>query len=158
MLEFVLSGVLCSSMSNLIGSIDVPRNIINHQLYNKSYVSSQVANYLNEKLFYNLNRLESFKYLDYGWNGYNAESFPNTLIDLIKSQLYILKIQPEVFPTARKSIQLEYKRNNGDYLEFEVFNDKVIMYCETNDYENEEIIKLEDINKMVEDFYGRVQE
>lgn len=39
--------------------------------------------------------------------------------------LYKLPIEPMIFCTARDSIQLEYKKYNGDYLELEIYENKL---------------------------------
>lgn len=44
----------------------------------------------------------------------------------MKDVLAGLDVEPDVFPTARDSIQLEYENSSEDYLEFEVFPDKRI--------------------------------
>ncbi|KJE25644.1 hypothetical protein LG52_3208 [Geobacillus kaustophilus] len=36
--------------------------------------------------------------------------------------------QPKLFPTARDSIQLEFEKENGDYLEFELFENKIDVF------------------------------
>ena len=36
--------------------------------------------------------------------------------------------QPQVFPTANNSIQIEYDGENGSYLEFQISNKKAIEY------------------------------
>jgi hypothetical protein len=50
-------------------------------------------------------------------------------------QLSLLRALPpeHLFPTYRGSIQFEYERASGDYLEFEVFSDRVDAYFETAD-------------------------
>lgn len=105
-------------------------------------------------LLNNIDKVNSFQHLNLGWNGYEADPIDKSIIDDVKSQLYLLSIQPDVFPTARNSVQLEFHHDNGNYLEFEIFRDKVVKLCETNNKEIEQEIKLEEINKMVDEFYG----
>lgn len=61
------------------------------------------------------------------WNGEGAAKFDKDLIlkciQLINSK--DLKHQPEIFPTGRDSIQFEYEKENGDYLEFEIYSDHI---------------------------------
>ncbi len=66
----------------------------------------------------NLMKLDSFKELENDWNGYGAEPFNEEHIEKVKFLVSLLKIQPEIYPTARNSIQLEY----GE-LEYEIFSD-----------------------------------
>ena len=59
------------------------------------------------------------------WNGYAAKAFDKEFIDYcldIGNKLYLI---PQVFPTANKSIQLEYEID-GRYMEIEIYMDKII--------------------------------
>ena len=89
----------------------------------------------------NIHKVSSFSNLKKGWNGYDAKPISTTLVEMVKEALVSLSTyQPEVFPTGRNSIQLEYEKENGDYLEFEIFEDgKVSMYLSKG---NEEVEKL----------------
>lgn len=107
----------------------------------------------------NLQTIEDFLLLGENWNGNHAPPFNNVLIeatqDIIKN---IREDQPDIFPTARESIQLEYEKENEDYLELEVFKDKIIVLMIINDEETEYDISLTDfqkINAIIGDFYER---
>lgn len=102
-----------------------------------------------------LARLDEIAGLVHDWNGYGAEPFSNSLVNLVRGIIMRLPVEPEVFPTARKSIQLEYSQN-GEYIEFEIFSlDRVEMYVEHSDdsYEERTIVSSE-IIKEVGKFYG----
>lgn len=68
-----------------------------------------------------LSQIEQFNLLEENWNGNHAEVFSKELVDKAKRILNLLSDEPEVFPTARNSIQFEYEKINGEYLEFEIF-------------------------------------
>ena len=68
----------------------------------------------------NLIKLDSFKELKKDWNGYGAEPFNEEHIEKVKFLVSLLKIQPDIYPTARNSIQLEFGYNE---LEYEIFSD-----------------------------------
>ncbi len=104
----------------------------------------------------NIHKVSSFSNLKKGWNGYDAEPIDTSLIERVKEILVSLSTyQPEVFPTGRNSIQLEYEKENGDYLEFEIFEDgKISMYLSKGNEEVEELITVENIRRKVENFYG----
>lgn len=68
----------------------------------------------------NLEKLNHFSTFEKNWNGYEADPLPDNIIEVTRKILKRLSVQPEMFPTARDSIQLEYERENGDYLEFEI--------------------------------------
>lgn len=62
------------------------------------------------------------------WNEHGAKSFNKSHIKLYNTLLNLLPYQPEIFPTANGSIQLEYDGQNESYLEFEVFPEYVTSY------------------------------
>ncbi len=57
------------------------------------------------------------------WNGYGAPPFTKGHIDMAKMVVAMLSQAPDVLPTGRKSIQLEYRNDQGYYLELELFED-----------------------------------
>lgn len=114
--------------------------------------------YYTDNLIRNLAKLRRISMLEYNWNGYGSEPFSTELISQAKNLLREIHIQPEIFPTATGTIQLEYEKDNGDYLEFQ-FNGSG--QCEAFKLVNgvEEYLSVlefpEAINELVEDFYGR---
>ena len=75
----------------------------------------------------------------------------------IEQALWIVKkanIQPDIFPTGKLSIQLEYEKKNGDYLEFECYENKIEWFKTINEVESEGASSYEDFeyNAMVEEF------
>ncbi|MBQ7168567.1 MAG: hypothetical protein IJR63_01525 [Synergistaceae bacterium] len=92
---------------------------------------------IQDELTSNLERLEDIARLDSDWNGYGAKPFTRTLIAEVRNIIQYLSEQPEIFPTGRESIQLEYHLPDESYLEFEVFEDKVVaMQVTGTDYDN----------------------
>lgn len=92
---------------------------------------------IQDNLVCNLERLENIAELKTNWNGYGAEPFSVALVEEVKDIILNLNEQPEIFPTGRNSIQLEYHLRDESYLEFEVFEDKVIaMQVSGTDYDN----------------------
>lgn len=55
-----------------------------------------------------------------GWNGNGAPAFPATLINKIRMIIEELFIQPEIFPTALQTIQLEFNNSRRDHMEIEI--------------------------------------
>lgn len=104
--------------------------------------------------------IEILKDLEYNWNGYGAEPMPEKLIAHTENLLQNLSELPEVFPTANKSIQIEYEKTNGEYLEFEMFeDDRVHMFRINSDgteYNEEFQFDLQKIDRYVREFYGRI--
>jgi len=69
----------------------------------------------------NIEKLNEFLDLRENWNGNNAKPFKEEVIDKCIDLINLLSIdnQPEIFPTARNTIQFEYD-NKNKYLEFEI--------------------------------------
>src|SRR5699024_3614962 len=109
----------------------------------------------------NVNKVKSFLNLEQNWNDKDALPFTPDLVFKTIQLLLAMDKQPEIFPTSRESIQFEYEKNNGDYLEFEIFQDGIHMFF-MNDYDTElekelAINNTKKINKIVSDFYeGRI--
>ncbi|MCR5097982.1 MAG: type II toxin-antitoxin system Phd/YefM family antitoxin [Lachnospiraceae bacterium] len=106
----------------------------------------------------NMNRLEVFKSFKDGWNGYDAGAFDPKLIDKVRDILEKQDIQPEIFPTALGTIQLEYDNSRGDHMEIEVGMEKkteVFTVLNTGQIITDEIDSdARAIRKMVGVFYG----
>lgn len=113
-----------------------------------------------EKLIKNMQKLQSIKELEKNWNGYDAEPISPQVIQITQRLLPDLYEQPEVFPTGRDTIQLEYEKTNGDYLEFEIAASEIMaLRMDPYDNEHEWVINhdgetIEEINKAVKEFYG----
>ena len=52
--------------------------------------------------------------------------------------LKVLPILPDIFLTFRDSVQFEYEKSNGAYLEFEVFEDKISIFGLSSDGKEKE--------------------
>ena len=94
----------------------------------------------------NIQRLDEISKLKDNCNGYDAKTFPSDLISKCKTIASGHDIEMVVYPTGRQSIQFQYD-NNGDYLEFEVFQDHTIaMYVPKRDYSRAETCRITDDN------------
>ena len=74
----------------------------------------------DESLKDNLATLDDISNLEANWNGYGAQPISKQLINKTKKIIIGLKRQPELFPTAAGTIQLEYDGENGSYLEIQI--------------------------------------
>lgn len=107
----------------------------------------------------NIMMLNSFLDLKPDWDFNGAPSIPIELVMRVRSLIYGLTIQPEIYPTPRESIQLEYRSPDKSYLEIELFNSgSARAMCKPH---NEDAF-VEDvpftaagINKVVENLYAR---
>ncbi len=106
----------------------------------------------------NLKKLEIIRGLKEDWNGNGAPAFDDSLIDKVSKIINELTIQPEVFPTALGTVQLEYDNSRRDHMEIEIGEtDEVEIFIST--YDGKELFDTitsssEDINRKVSEFYG----
>ncbi|PAF35562.1 hypothetical protein CHH58_16020 [Terribacillus saccharophilus] len=93
-----------------------------------------------QKKHENVQLINSFRNLKYDWNNNGAEPFRSGLLDITIDLVKRLDVQPDVFPTARDSIQFEYE-DDEIYLEFEIFEDRAEIFVDNNGNEYEEVIE-----------------
>ena len=116
-----------------------------------------------DKLKENLDRLNAIADFKDNWNGYGAIPFSSELIHSAKNILLNLNKQPDLFPTAQPSIQLEYECNDESYLEINIFEDKIsVMQILQEDYDNAifwdlSCYDIEQINKIINQFFSPCQ-
>ena len=132
-------------------------NSISREYFNSNNILFLSNDIISNKKIESLARLVEIGGLQDNWNGNGASHFSNELLDFAKGIILDLSIQPAIFPTARDSIQLEYENNLGDYLEFELFNNKKVTMFSFNHIGTTEntAISCEEINELVGRFYGR---
>ena len=80
----------------------------------------------NPTVIKSMKRLEDIARLGNDWNGYGATKFTAALILKCEKIIEKLSYQPEIYPTGRKSIQFQYELNDKSYLEFEIYEDKIM--------------------------------
>ena len=107
---------------------------------------------------HNLKKLSQIRSMKKNWNGNGAPPFPSALIDKVESLIRKLIIQPEVFPTALCTIQLEYDNCRRDHLEIEINGSDtaevfMIKFNGEESYENIAVTP-EAINERIGVFYG----
>ena len=105
----------------------------------------------------NMEKLERMKQFGENWNGYGASPISRSVIGKAECLLPLLFCQPKIFPTACNSIQFEYEKSNGEYLELEVTHDKIAVFqidVTGNEHEFDVSNTADEINKVVKEFYG----
>ena len=107
---------------------------------------------------FNLKKLESIKSLKNGWNGNDAPAIPKVVIQKVRDIIELSDIQPEIFPTALKTIQLEFDNSRRDHMEIEIGADDtaeifIVNYAGGESFE-EISAEPSAINKRVRAFYG----
>lgn len=118
------------------------------------YFAHNISTQLPYGVLKNIARLESFRNFRANWNGNGALPFRERVIDKAKLILFNLPKQPEIFPTARQSVQFEYEKENGDYLEFEIFEDSISCLEIVSGMESESQIDESEIFSVVNNFYA----
>ncbi len=95
--------------------------------------------------------MKSFKDLEYGWNGDSAKPIPDSVIKTSQEILFSISSKlPEVYPTGRESIQLEYDKNEKS-LEIEIFEDRFeIAIFDQTDLLSEDVFRLDEKSKINE--------
>ena len=106
----------------------------------------------------NKEKLSVIKNLKDDWNGNGAPAFSDELIAKISDLIDELMIQPEIFPTALGTIQLEYDNSGHDHMEIEIgLQDEaeifIVNYNGKESFENI-TVSAAAINDRIKDFYG----
>ena len=128
--------------------------------YSELYAGSEESNQLSEEdaKAGNLKKLEEIGSLKDNWNGKGAPAIPPVLIKKTRALLKSLTIQPEIFPTALETIQLEFDNSRHDHMEIEIgTSDKAEVFVapyDDSEYCEEIRSTAASINKRVMAFYG----
>lgn len=114
----------------------------------------------NEKqlLRKNIKNLSEIGQFQDNWNQYGAKKFSQELV--FKCMQIItstdLSFQPEIYPTARRSIQMEYEPDRNHYFEIEVFDNSIKLYAKELGEENKkENLSIDDTIRELNDFQTR---
>jgi len=125
----------------------IPSKVEFTRLYDSRRYS--LTDYKRNKLI-----LNNFLKLEENWNLNKAQKFSSNLINKSLKLLAKMEFQPQIFPTSRNSIQFEYEKENGDYLEVEIFDKSIQIYQNKNNCEIEkELNNFDDIKKTVGTFH-----
>ncbi len=122
-------------------------------ILNKTNAKDALSNYIHQlMLIYAYKKINSFKSLKQNWNDNGADPIDdaviNNAINVIK-KISFMKKYPEIYPTARNSIQFEFDFN-GIYFELEVFTDKIQYLIDNNNTMADGLTDLESINTLIE--------
>lgn len=103
-----------------------------------------------------MNAINEVRKLQFNWNGNNAEPFSETVLQKSTMILNNLEYVPDIYPTACNSIQFEYEKVSGEYLEFEIFDTFVNVFKINSDKTEEEFEEndFNNLKKLVNEFYG----
>jgi hypothetical protein len=119
-----------------------------------NFTNNLLVFFTHSKLSKNLERIKEIGLLEQNWNDNEAAPFTKKLLYKARAIVCDLDIQPDIFPTAAESIQIEYK-TKGRYLEFEIFEDVIIMLKISADgTEIEKEVAQNSIKTIVQEFYN----
>lgn len=152
-----LSLVVFSSVSGNCNT-DVYNQV--YSTYNNSEYRnvSEISNPSNSIVFFdyskykqNVSIIEDYSLLQDNWNGYGALQINKDVISTVNELLSTLIYQPDVFPTGRGGIQIEYQKTDDSYLEFEFFPNGQIgmLKIDSNQNEEERFVNLSEISTIV---------
>jgi len=102
----------------------------------------------NKRILRNLANLKS------NWNGYGGKSIPQGVIDQKEKIISDLDYQPQIFPTGRGTIQIEYFKNDDNLLEIEISDEEVFVYKVENGEDFEGSVEFDNLSEMVTSFYA----
>ena len=107
---------------------------------------------------HNLNKLDQIRSMKDNWNGNGAPAFPVELISKVAKLIDKMPIQPQLFPTALTTIQLEFDNSLKDHMEIEIGlgDEAQVFIVKSSGEETEGNIRASSdaINKKVLEFYG----
>lgn len=101
-----------------------------------SHVSAQ-KKFSLDRLKQNKKIIRSLAALEEGWNGYGGRTIEPQLISQVESILPEFEIQPQIFPTGRGSIQLDFVKSEDVFLEVEISSTEIFAYRKSGEKEEE---------------------
>lgn len=118
------------------------------------------SGFLDLLKFENINKLQCMSSFQEDWNGVGGLAFSESSINLFKEIIENLCKQPNIAPTGRGSLLMQYELDDNSILAFEVREEKVEMVCvPKGDYSSARIEVFTNdfigqINIQVAHFYG----
>lgn len=128
-------------------------------LESRSRISNNIDICFNSSMQRNLQKLSEIALLKENWNGYGAKPISHFVLKRAESIIREIIEQPDLFPTADDSIQIEYEKSNGAYLEIQITNKEsyevFLMEEENSDGQTFFIdATIKEINEQVKKFYA----
>lgn len=131
-------------------------------MLNKKFLIDITREVLNHAQQENLRKLEQISLLADNWDGNGAKAFDKRLVAKVKDLIGALGVQPEIFPLSYGSIQMEYTKEDGSYLEFEINLNDTWDAFEVNENGEESAFSVaadaEAVNKVAKDFMQNPKE
>lgn len=110
--------------------------------------------YSLDKLKHNKRVLRNLANLKSNWNRYGGEPIDQEVIDKTEKMLSDLDYQPQIFPTGRGTLQIEYFKNEDNLIEIEISNNEVFVYRIHNGEDFEGSVEFDNLSEMITSFYA----
>lgn len=108
----------------------------------------------NSKLKRNLEKLNSIAKLEQNWDLYGSDVIDERLINKVEKLLRSLKHQPEVFPTGNGGIQLDFFKDDDNFLEIEITIDEINLVRVIAGVDEEcELYNINEVINTINEFY-----
>lgn len=130
--------------------------VLRHKIdYLQRAITSQAKELFVLRKEMNLQKIDKIAALDKNWDGEGGEPIPEQII--LKTKCIILdlelNVQPQIFPTKRGTLVLEYGDGEGKELDIEVFDDKFEIISELGGEEKEfETDQFKNIFHLIDEF------
>ncbi len=150
-------------MSAALNTIEIDKNMwhesnCRNYTFKKDFSSSGSKTY-DFKRIMNLDKIDKMSRFEENWNGNGGLVFSDKALEKFKSIIYTLKYQPEIAPTGRNSLYMEYDFKDNSILAYEVKEDIVEqVYVPGGDFSRSETTSFnenisEHINKRIGELY-----
>lgn len=110
--------------------------------------------YSLDKLKHNKRVLRSLANLKSNWNKYGADPIDPAVIDKTETMLSELDYQPQIFPTGRGTLQIEYFKDDNNLIEIEISNEEIFVYKVQNGEDFEDSIEFDELSEMITSFHA----
>lgn len=126
----------------------------------KGFVGLYTNNAIDLMKIENLNKIKKMALFDDDWNGTGGSAFSAGAISLFEATIKMLARQPQIAPTGRNSLLMQYELDDKSLIAFEVSERKTEkVYIPKGDYSLAQMEVFtenigQQINESVERFYG----
>lgn len=106
-----------------------------------------------DKLKLNKLKLNTFKSFSRGWDNYDGIEIDEKTINIVNGLLSELTFQPQIFPTARGTIQVEKYFSDTVFYEIEIDKDEIDAYIVNGEKEFEDNLQKDELITLISEMY-----
>jgi len=107
--------------------------------------------YSHDRLKFNKQKLRTFASLKKNWDGYIGAIFKTEVIKNVEDILTELRFQPQVFPTANGSVQIEKYFSDNKFYEIEIDECKIFAYIVDEKTKIDRVVSKKELLKLLND-------